>query len=222
MIAKVVGEKDFKELESMIRMVPLKGLDESGNKIFVYKDARISLRRDVNPNEVNPTTFYMLRKSLETQREMRHDLMRLGYDPLHLEGALMVLNNKGEVWTLIPPVIEVTQRYVRYAPQDGEVAYMPPFRVMIPIINDGIHRVSIAREEGSTFTALWISGVDERYQYQFYAHPNDWPLVKVLDELPMIKGEKKMYRLPDCYKVYRDFDVIGCGKPRGVRGEGSG
>lgn len=215
MISKVVRKIEFDELEEMLRNVPLKGKDESGNQIFVYKDAKISLRENVDPNEVNPTTFYLLRENTERQKLIRRELLEKGYDSLHLTGALEILNDTNEKWLLAPPIIEVTQRVVKYKRQDGEIAYRSSFKLQIPIINDGAHRVSLAMKSKETFNAVWISGVNQNYSHAFYAHPNGWDMVKTVDSVPSTKEGKKLYRLPEVYNVYRDFGVIGCGGPRG-------
>ncbi len=221
---EVVRHIPFEELEARVRTVPLKGRDADGSEIFVYSSAYIRVQK-VRPDEVNPTTFYLLHKNLQFQRDLHAYLLGKGIDTLALDGALE-LHNKDEdkVWTLTPPIVEVTPRHVWYQPQEGEVGYMKDspianpcqraWGIQIPIINDGLHRVAFAREKERRVKVLWISGADARYP--FYAHPNSWDDVQVFDEVPVDKMKKKMYRLPNCYAVYRDFDVIGCGAPRSV------
>ena len=209
---EVIRRIDFSELERKVREVPLRGKDFDGKEIRVYEHAHISLRT-MHPDEVNPTTFYLLRSNLEFQRALREHLMSTqGIDTLNLEGALEILNEKGELWTLTPPIIEVTPRLVRYQPKEGEIYYRDVVKVQIPIINDGAHRIALARELGILFRALFISGADENFP--FYAHPNEWSRTKVVDFVPSDKRDKKFYSREDCYALYRDFGVLGCGAPR--------
>ncbi len=205
----------WSELESMIRSVPLKQRAPDGSPIQVYRDARVTLRA-FHHEDVNPTTFYLLQSGLELQRVLHEHLRdNYGIDTLALQGAVELLDvDAQKVWTLTPPIIEVTPREIRYVAQEAEITYEDSQRILVPIIMDGAHRVALARSLGRTFSAVHISGADPAYP--FYAHPNGWDRVAVVDTVPKTKPEKKWYRMEDCYAVYRDFDVIGCGAPRGV------
>ncbi|MBN1792292.1 hypothetical protein JW826_01260 [Candidatus Woesearchaeota archaeon] len=200
------------ELVTSVRRVPLVQKAPDGSDILVYKDANISLH-SLKPEEVNPTTFYLIKRGLQLQRDLRTYLMgEHGIDSLNLDGALEISNSEGEIWTLTPPIIELAHREVAFIPGQGEIRYGSTFGVEIPIINDGAHRVQVARERGTKFTGLVISGIPR--EHPFYAHPNSWDLVRVVDETPKTKAEKKLYLREDCYALYRDFGVLGCGKPR--------
>ncbi len=214
---EIVRTLDFVELEEKLRNIPLMRQDENGNDIFPYKNAHIRLE-DFHAEDVNPPTFYLLRKSLQYQKSLHEALRALGHNSLHLtpqSAALEILcKERNELWTLTPPIIELTERIVRYVPQDGEIDYEDkPTNIIIQLICDGAHRVAFSREQGGGFTGVKISGSDSRYPY--YAHPNGWDKVKVVDEVPATKEDKKFYRFEDCYGLFRNFDVIGCGKPRG-------
>jgi len=211
---EVVKHIPFPELEQLLRKVPLMEKDEDGNEIFVYKDAKISLKK-FHPKEVNPTTFYVLRKALKFQRELRTYLMEEhGIDSLHLNEAIEIVNEDGQLWTLTPPIIEVTRRDVNYVPKEGEIPYDDNVNILIPVINDGAHRVHTALTLGETFNGILISNVME--EYPFYAHPNEWDMVKVVDEVPKTKVEKKFYSRDNCYALYRNFGILGCGAPRNL------
>ena len=207
------------ELIAKVRGVPLKKNEgDESPPIFVYQHAQIGLRQ-LHPQEVNPTSFYLLRKNLMFQRELRAALM-LDHeiDTLALSEGLEIRvtqeDGSSQIWGLIPPVIEVTPRFVRYRPLPGEIEHNGVQRIEIPIINDGLHRVALAREERVPFTGLVVSGADHRYP--FYAHPNGWEQVKVVDDVPATKDEKKLYTRENCTALYRDFGVLGCGAPRGL------
>lgn len=209
----IVGEIEFRDLANKIRGVPLMGKRDDGSSIYVYENANISLK-ELKVNEINPTSFYVLKNNMEFQRNLRSDLLKMGIDTLHLKKAYEIKNEKGEIWTLTPPIIEVTQRDVKYIPREGELKYGDVVRVNVPIINDGMHRVNLARELNETFNAIYISRVPE--EYPFYAHPNEWSKVKEYEEVPSSKLEKKFYSRENCYNLYRDFGTIGCGAPRGT------
>ena len=213
MRVKIVGEIEFDELKRRIRRVPLMQKHINGSEIYVYEEADISVRR-IHVNDVNPTTFYLLRDNIDFQRSLRRVLLEQGIDTLQLTRAYNIENEKGEVWTLMPPIIEVTQRDVIYFPRDGEIMYNDIVGLQIPIINDGAHRVSLARENGGLFTAIYITNVNK--EFPFYAHPNPWERVKIVDSVPSKKGDKKYYSREDCYSLYRDFGILGCGAPRGL------
>ncbi|MBW2997435.1 hypothetical protein KY349_03810 [Candidatus Woesearchaeota archaeon] len=209
---KIIKRIEPSELVEKIRNVPLIQKAQDGSEIKVYEKARISIR-ELHPSEVNPTTFYLLRPQLKLQKDLRECLMKKhGIDLLHLEGALEIVNEQGELWTLTPPIVEVTPRDVKYCAREGEIEYNDTARIQIPIINDGAHRVFTAIQAGETFHGVYITGADERFP--FYAHPNEWSRIKIFDAMPTTKQEKKFYSRDDCYALYRNFDVLGCGKPR--------
>ena len=204
---EVVRQIPFGELEKMFRRVPLTAYPD----VFVYQDASIELIR-VDPNEINPTSFYVTEKNLEFQRELRRQLQDgHGIDPFSLEGALEIRNEQGELWTLTPPIIEVATERVEYKPREGENEYDDTVEIKVPIINDGVHRVYLAREEGLPINIAHISGINPNYP--FYAHANSWDQVEVIDEIPK-QADKKYYLRGDNYALYRDFGPLGVGAPR--------
>ncbi|MBX4212440.1 hypothetical protein KW787_03240 [Candidatus Pacearchaeota archaeon] len=212
---ELIRKIPFEELERMVRKVPLKQKNPDGSSIFVYENAHISLKKLIS-DQVNPPTFYLLQKNLDFQHQL-HDYMKDKHniDTLNLEGALEIRNNDtNQEWTLTPPIIEVVPKTVKYVPREGELIYDAEVKVQIPLINDGAHRVALARNLGESFTGLYISGAPEKFPY--YAHPNSWDRVKIVEEVPKTKEEKKLYTRENCYALYRDFGVIGCGEPRNL------
>jgi hypothetical protein len=201
----------FGELEQMIKNVRLCKFPE----VIIYKNASISLR-EYSSEEVNPTTFYLLKKNITFQQQLREYLQKnYDIDTLHLKGALVLFNHdKQEQWTLTPPIIEVIPRIIQYTPQKGEISYQTQHKIMIPAINDGAHRIYTARIANESFTSLHIIGALE--EYPLAAHPNNWSTIQLVDEVPATKEEKKMYTREDCYGLYRDFKSLGCGGPRNL------
>ncbi len=201
----------FNELEGLLRNVPLMRKDFNIPEIKVYKNSHITLKK-FKAHEVNPPTFYLLNKNLQFQRDLRyHFLSKYNIDTLNLDEALEIINEKSETWLLTPPIIELTPRIIKYIPQKDEIMHDEEIKVYIPLICDGAHRVELAKELDIEFTSVFISGVDENFPY--YAHPNSWNKVKIVNEVPHL-SKKKLYRLQDSYPLYRDFSIIGCGGPR--------
>jgi hypothetical protein len=216
---EVFREIPFDKLAEMIRNVPLNRKANDNETIMVYKNANISLRTNVSPYEVNPTTFYLLQDGLGKQIQICEQLLKKGIDVFDLHGALQIYDaddpeyqKSGAMWLLTPPIIEVTPRQIKYMPHPGDNTIDNVVQIQIPIINDGAHRVYTALTLGRTFNAVWISGADERYP--FYAHPNPWDMVKIVTETPKNKLDKKFYSRENVYGLYRDFGEIGCGGPR--------
>lgn len=211
---ELIKKISLPELEQMIRAVPLKKTAQDSTPIHVYKNAHIIFKK-FKAEEVNPPTFYLIKRNLDFQRQLRQYMLKIYHiDTLNLDSALEIRNKTNdETWLLTPPIIEITPRLIQFVPQEeGEITYKTQIKLHIPLICDGAHRVAIAKESNIEFTAISISNVNEKYL--FYAHPNHWDRVKIVDEIPKTKVEKKLYRFEDCYALYRDFDTLGCGKPR--------
>src|SRR3989344_9406825 len=96
---EILKKINFEELEKMIRGVPMLGNKE----IFPYKEAHITMNR-FRYDEVNPPTFYILKKGLDTQRELYEALSVHGFDQLNLTNEIAALEIKNldrdEIWTL--------------------------------------------------------------------------------------------------------------------------
>ena len=204
----------FSELEQKIKKVPLMQKDEHDRDIFVYENANIAFR-ELSPLEVNPTTFYLIKGNIIFQHKLREHLKKnFGIDTLHLDAAYELKNEDKEIWTITPPIIEVTPRTVKYITHKTEKQYDDEVRIQIPIINDGAHRVYTALREKENFTGIVISNANKHFP--FYAHPNAWSDVNIVQDTPATKEEKKFYSRENCYALYRNFGILGCGAPRGT------
>jgi hypothetical protein len=211
-MVEILREIPWSELEQMVRKVPLKMERPDKSKIFVYDKATIELRT-VMPEELAASSFYLVQKSADFQRALHDELKKVGYDTLHLKGGLEIRNSQGEIWRLIPPVVEVMHEDVQHVNSRGDIDYSgKQAKVAVHIVNDGMHRVALARDLGSSVNVIHVSGIPEEFPY--YALPNGWDQVRTFTDVPKTKAEKKFYRRNDCYALYRDFDVLGCGKPR--------
>ena len=141
-------------------------------------------------------------------------LDKQGIDTLMLDCLLKLKNEEGQEFGLMPPVVEVQTRRVRYVPGKGELSHEGTYEIQVPVINDGLHRFMLARLVGKPVRVIHIARSDP--EFPFYAHPNEWSRVRVVDRVPATKEEKKLYSREDCYALYRDFGVLGCGAPRGT------
>ena len=217
-MVEIVREIPWSELETMLRTVPLKASDAQGNQVFPYKSSPIELRC-VSTGEISPTTFYLIKKHLEFQERLREELLTKGYDTLQLKGGLEIVNQTGEQWRIIPPVVEVMHERVVHLNHRGDISYDgKPTEVAVHIINDGAHRVFLARSLGIKPNVVHVTGISA--ETPFYALPNSWDDVKLFDATPKTMEEKKFYRRKENYALYRDFGVLGIGTPRNT-GDGT-
>lgn len=209
---EILKKISFDELENMIRKVPMLG----NPQIFPYQNAHITMNR-FRFDEVNPPQFYILSKNLQIQRELYNALSIHELDQLNLTNEIAGLEIKNldsdEIWTLTPPIIEFATRNISYISSPKEIDHSnTKVKINIPLICDGLHRVAYSKERDGFFNGIKIVGANQDYPY--YAHPNGWDMVKFVDQIPISSQEKKLYSRDDCYHLYRDFGIIGCGKPR--------
>lgn len=200
----------LEEILDRVRKAPLL----SDKSIQPYKSAHIDLRQ-LTTSEFNPSTFYLVREHLDFQRELNAILQReYGHNTLNLlEGVVISVNGEKEE-LLIPPIVEVTKRTVYYQAQPGEINYAKPQTVMIPIAVDGNHRSSLAHGNNGRVRVIHVANANQ--DYPFYAHPNSWDEIKLVNEVPKSKQEKKMYLKENCYDLYRDFSELTSSVPRGT------
>jgi hypothetical protein len=193
------------ELTSRLRVLTL-----LNSTVRPYEAAEIRFA-SVPPDLLFPAALYVARPNLERQRTLREALLRQGADTLDLHGGVE-FQTGNEVWTVIPPVVEFQSESAEFHPRKPGDPGSPPAEVEIPLINDGLHRVWLARELGVPVRVALIRGVPAAYPY--YAFPAGWSRVKLLDDVPADKAARKRHRTADYYALYRDFGPLGVGKPR--------
>lgn len=145
------------------------------NRWEVYRDADISIET-LKPDDLLPTQTYVLRGTVKAIEE-RIDSSEL--DLLHLQGAVVF-----DGVPFPPPIVEDSPEGL--------------------IINDGMHRVWIARKRNSTINCVRVRGASHPY----YAYPLEkgWDEVQEVDVRPEVK---KRYRDPENYKaLFRDFNEV--------------
>ena len=158
----------------------------------IFKNAKITLKENLNPDDIKFAQYYVLEKDLNEISATRKELLKYGVDIFKLNGFIRVFYRDEEdcqvkVFDVLPPVVEISEA------DDG-----------IPLLDDGMHRVYLAREAGSTINVIEIEGADPNYPY--YAFPNyeGWNNLKKCKEVPDIK---KNYRIREYKKLFRDFNT---------------
>jgi len=207
---EIIRQIPFEELEKMVRGVPLKEPDEQGNQIFPYRDTTIEIRR-VEPDELNPATFYFLKENIQFQKDLRLALIAADTDTLELDGGIEYRIDGGDVWRMIPPIVELTEEPVLFGNDRGDKVYNEFIRIKLPVVVDGANRCALAKTVDSRINVLFIKGVP--YEHPFYALPNEWERIQIYDVTPPYE-KKKFYRRKDIYALYRDFGVLKIGTPR--------
>jgi hypothetical protein len=185
------------ELISRLREVRLLKKPE----VLIYKDCIITLER-ISTDWLYPTQRYVLIQELEKVRNLQWALKERGYDMFSLNGFLELwIDGKDQPITLLPPVVEESIE------ADGSV---------VILINDGMHRLYLARHQWVIPQVVYIRGVPKEYPYYAYPNPGQWEGIEVIDELP--PGYiKKWHRIADYHSLYRNFNSAfsAVGTPRG-------
>lgn len=179
------------ELLARLKGTRLKGFDQP----LVYANAQLELQRQVDPATLFPAQRYVLKEDHLRLEALYHLFLKEhGLDIFALEGALLFwLKGEEEPIPLTPPVVELSRE------PDGRV---------IPLINDGMHRVYAALRLGKRINVVLARDVPPEYPYYAFALENGWDGVAELEELPD-DFVKKSYRDPDNYKaLFRDFNAL--------------
>ncbi|MDH7603237.1 MAG: hypothetical protein QHI38_13955 [Armatimonadota bacterium] len=169
--------------------------------IKLYKDCRIEVVT-LHTDEIAPAQRYVLVQEILKVRNLRWALREHGIDLFKLDGYItMWLQGYEEPIDVLPPVIE------RSVEADGSV---------MKILNDGMHRVYLARMERSPIQVVYVRDVPPQYPYYAYPLVNGWNDVEIVDELPE-NYIKKWHRIPNYKTLYRDFNTAfrNVGGPRG-------
>lgn len=160
--------------------------------MYLYKDAKITIE-DMPIEDFLPTQMYVMKDHLETQRNIRRELLNKNYDTFKLMGGI-TLRKSGIETTMIPPIVE----------EDDEFG---------PCLLDGTHRAYLARQLGmKTLGVVYVSGVLN--EIPMIALPNRWGDIAEYSVIPDSSQKKRRRNLAGSkYDYYRDFSAItGVGK----------
>ncbi|MBC7357988.1 MAG: hypothetical protein H5U10_05535 [Desulfacinum sp.] len=170
-------------------------------EVLVYKDAAISLE-EMSTEDMYPAQRYVLVQELQKVRHLKWELERFGYDLFRLNGYLKVWVEGAEgPIDVLPPIVEESVE------RNGRV---------IPIINDGMHRLFLAHLEWTTPQVVFVRGLPKDLPYYAFPNPRQWDGIELVEELP--EGYiKKWHRIRDYHSLYRNFNSAfdNVGAPRG-------
>jgi hypothetical protein len=149
---------------------------------------------------------YLLQNGLAKIQRLEWELEKLGYDLFDLDGYLTIWTDQSpEPIDILPPVVETMVE------ADGS---------SVNVVNDGAHRLVVARLEWKKPKIVLASNVPPQYPYYAYPIPGDRPW----DDLVLVEGDvipanliKKWRRQEDDKRLYRDFNSAfrNVGGPRG-------
>ena len=181
------------ELITFLRRVPLLEQPE----VLIYEQALISLEQ-IHTDYLNPPQNYLWLKELRKTQELRWSLAEHGVDLFRLDGfvtyTVRLEDDSEATYDLYPPIVEESIE------ADGTVAL---------IINDGMHRLYLARLEWVVPQVTFIRGVDKAYPYYAYPRRERWEGLDLLADNPDPKTYlKKCHRVRHNKKLYRDFQAV--------------
>ncbi|MFQ3548690.1 MAG: hypothetical protein SNJ70_02925 [Armatimonadota bacterium] len=166
-----------------------------------YVNSQISLIK-MHTDQIAPAQRYVLTQELMKVRDLRWELRDNGYDLFQLDGYLSIwLEGYDDPIDVLPPVIEES------AEADGSV---------VNILNDGMHRVYLARMERNPIQVIYIKDIPKEFPYYAFPLVKGWNDVEIVSELP--DGYiKKWHRIREYKTLYRDFNTgfQNVGGPRG-------
>jgi hypothetical protein len=181
------------ELVSRLRRVPLLQQPE----VLVYEHALITLER-IHTDGLHPPQNYLWLEELRKVQELRWSLADHGVDIFQLDGYLTytvrVVEGVEETFDVYPPVVEESIE------ADGTVALL---------INDGMHRLYLARLEWVVPQVVYVRGVPKEYPYYAYPRPGRWKGLDLLADNPDPQTYlKKCHRQRHNKRLYRDFQAV--------------
>lgn len=189
------------ELIACLRRVPLM---EQTN-VLIYEQALISLEQ-IHTDCLYPPQNYLWLKELRKTQDLRWSLAERGVDLFRLDGYITYTVRREDgseaTYDLYPPIVEESIE------ADGTVALL---------INDGMHRLYLARLEWVVPQVTYIRGVPKAYPYYAYPRRQRWEGLDLLAENPdSLTYLKKCHRVRHNKRLYRDFQAVfaNVGRPR--------
>lgn len=181
------------DLLARLRQVPLQEQPE----VKIYQQALITLEM-IHTNFLHPPQNYIWLAELRKVQELRWSLQEYGLDMFRLNGFVTytVRDRHGALvdYDLYPPIIEESFE------ADGSVALL---------INDGMHRVFLARSEWVVPQVVYIRGIPKEYPYYAFPRPQGWEGIDLLPDNPDKEHYlKKCHRIRHNKALYRNFQAV--------------
>lgn len=188
---KIENRISSQELISTLHQTPLQGY----NQTLVYRDAFISIQKQVDPYSLVPTQRYVLEPIVNRLESLYKSLLNQQEDLLALRGGLWI--TKGEdSFPFIPPIVE---EY--WEPNSNR------WLGKRWIISDGMHRAYVAQRLAKPINIILIQNVPKEFPYYAYPLKGGWRDVYNLKELP--RGFVKKYHREGDYKsLYRNYNEV--------------
>ena len=181
------------DLMARLRRVPLQEQPD----VKIYENALISLE-NIHTKNLHPPQNYVWLAELRKVQELRWSLQEHGLNMFNLNGfvSYTVKEANGELvsYDLYPPIIEESFE------ADGTVALL---------INDGMHRVFLARSEWIVPQVIYVRGIPKEYPYYAYPRPQGWEGIDLLPDNPdKNRYLKKCHRIRHNKALYRNFQAV--------------
>ena len=188
-----VKQYSVADLMARLRRVPLQEQPD----VKIYENALISLET-IHTKNLHPPQNYVWLAELRKVQELRWSLQEHGLNMFNLNGfvSYTVKESNEELvsYDLYPPIIEESFE------ADGTLALL---------INDGMHRVFLARSEWIVPQVIYVRGIPKEYPYYAYPRPQGWEGIDLLPDNPdKNRYLKKCHRIRHNKALYRNFQAV--------------
>lgn len=172
---------------------------------FVYKNALLEIREQVDPDQLIPAQRYVLTADFQRIRALYNLFLQQDIDIFALQGGLLF-------WPCPEPCRSIVEGFQETDP----IPLLPPIveasveanGKTVLLINDGMHRIYTARQLGKRINIILVSQVPTEYPYYAYPLENGWQDVVELEALTE-SFVKKYYRDQENYKaLFRNFNEL--------------
>ncbi|MGB8991580.1 MAG: hypothetical protein WCD80_05960 [Desulfobaccales bacterium] len=165
--------------------------------VLIYGHALISLEL-IHTTCLHPPQNYLWLQELRKTQELRWSLADWGVDLFRLDGyvtyKVRLADGEEVVYDLYPPVVEESFE------ADGTLAL---------IINDGMHRLYLARMEWVIPQVTYVRGIPKEYPYYAFPRLGGWEGLDLLADNPDPQRYlKKCHRVRHNKRLYRDFQAV--------------
>ena len=196
---KIIKVEKHSPEELIKNMKKVSMLKSPEDKCYINADIRLV---KFHTDKIAPAQRYVLSSEIEKVRNLKWALSEHNIDLFNLEGYVSIWRDDcDEQIDVLPPVVELSTE------ADGS---------SVNILNDGMHRVYLARMERTPLQVIYVNLDSKKYPYYAFPLVNGWEDVEIKEDIP--EGYiKKWHRIKEYKTLYRDFNTgfINVGGPRG-------